>query len=294
MYLTPAQYRAMDTGVKGLEELSDAQLSSRLIAASADVDTFCAVPLTPQRHSFAGGSIVGETHTWVIDPYDVRPRRKAYPYHTPLLELTRMDIHVTPNQYVGLDPEHVYYEQSEGWLEPFDAALTSYGLFGAGVLPFMGATNPWVVLDYTYGYRQEMIQRVYYSEGGWYATSHGFWVTAPVVKVNSSVRVSGYDVDAVEGRIKFTADPPVDGDYVDIEVTTSLPYDIAEATAIIATAKLGDRSWASKGFQGLRDVAVAEVRLTRDQARTSGSDLRANIPMEAQDKLSAYVFRTIR
>jgi hypothetical protein len=205
-----------------------------------------------------------------------------------------MRIHVTSDQYVGIDPAHIHIEGSEGWIEPFDASLTSYGLFGAGVLPFIGATQPWVQLDYTYGYRDQIAQRLYYTEGGWWVANRGSWVSSPVVKVNNVVRPSGYDTDPVEGRIKFTANEPDHDDTVDIEVTSSLPYDIAEATGIIAASKLGDRSWAQKGFTGLRDVAVAEVRLTRDQSRAQGSDARSNIPSEAADKLQAYVFRTVR
>lgn len=293
MYLTPAQFRAMNFGIKAVDSMADAELAAILERASADVDTHCAVPMIPQKHSFTGGTITRETHTWYIDPYATSPRRRAYPYHTPVLEVSRMAIYLDDTSYAEIAPDHIYYEASEGFVEPTDLSLTSYGLFGV-MTNFIGTSQPHVELDYTYGYRERIEQLVYYNEG-WYAASRGFWVTEPEVRVNSNLRPdTDYEVDADEGRIRFTSNAPVDGDSVQIAVTSSLPYDIAEATGIIAASKIYDRSWASSGFGGLRSVAVAEVRLDRDQARAQGSDLRSNIPAEAADKLEAYVFRTMR
>lgn len=293
MYLTPAQFRAMDFGVN-TTGLTDAQLIARLRAASADVDTYCAVPVVPQRHSFSGGTITGETHTWEIDPYATRPKRRAYPYHLPFLELDSFRIHVTPTQYVGIDTDHVRFESSEGFLEPFDAALTSYGLFGAGVLPFIGASQPWLELDYTYGFREAVSQwLVKDATADVWRASHGYWIADPTVHVGGVLRTTGMTFDLTEGTITFTASPPAADVRVEISVVSSLPYDIAEATGIIAAAKLGDRSWASRGFQGLRSVSVAEVRLEREGRRESSTE-RINVPPEAADKLQSYVFRTIR
>jgi hypothetical protein len=295
MYLTPDQFRAMDFGVN-VADLSEAQLTARLRSASADVDSYCAVPLIPQKYSFAGGIVTGETHTWVIDPYSNRPNRRAFPTHTPLVSVETMRIHVTPDQYVEIDPDHVFYSQDEGWIEPFDAALTSYGLFGAGVLPFIGMTQPYVLLDYTYGYREPVSQWLVKDETAdiWRA-SHGYWVADPTVHVDGVLRTTGMTFNQTLGTVEFTASPPAADAVVEIDVISSLPYDIAQATGMIAATKVSDRAWASKGFGGLRTVAVAEVRLERDGARTgSGTSSRSNIPTEAADKLEGYIFRTIR
>jgi hypothetical protein len=157
----------------------------------------------------------------------------------------------------------------------------------------MGASQPWVDLQYSYGYREDVSQWLTKDAvtDVWYA-SHGFWIADPTVHVNGTLVTTGMTFDRTLGTVTFTAGAPAADDTVEITVTSSLPYDIAEATGLIAAEKLVANRLAA--FAGIRDVTVAEVRLTRDEARNQGGDARPNVPQEAADKLESYVFRTIR
>lgn len=297
MYLTPAQFRAMNLGVPNLDTMKDSQLAAILRRASADVDSHCAVPLIPQKHSFAGGTITDETHTWYLDPYATHLTRRVYPYHTPVLEVTSFRVQVTLDQYVEFDEDKIYFEASEGWLEPVDLSLTSYGLFGVSILPFVGLTQPHSKISYTYGYREQISEWLVKDiDADIWRASRGYWIEDTVeLTVDGTPRTADLTIDLVEGTVTFDADPPADEDVrVEINVVSSLPYDIAEATGLIAAAKMYDRSWATRGWGGLRSVAVAEVRVERDTARNQSSESRALVPPEAADILTGYVFTTIR
>ncbi len=97
LYLTPGQYRAMNFGAD-TSSMIDAELAPILVRASADANAFCQVPA---NHSFLGGTIVGETHIWSIDPYDHTPQRRVFPYHRPVISIESMRVYATTTQYLA-------------------------------------------------------------------------------------------------------------------------------------------------------------------------------------------------
>lgn len=294
MYLTPAQFRRMGYGSK-VADLTDAELAAVLMRASSAVDSHCAVPTIPQKHDFRGGSIVGETHTWRVDLYDTMPTRRVFLYHRPVLAASSMRIYATAQQYLEIPASELYYESSEGWIEPASSGLTGYGLFGATVLPFVGFQQPHVVVNYTYGRRETVTERAYYGESGntWVA-SRGSWIGAPEVRVNGVLRnAADYTVDATEGSVTFVANVPDGDDAVTVTYTSSLPYDIAEATGIIAASLLSEQALVSQGLGGVRAFRVAEVSVERSY-RSEGAAAALEIPLEAAAKLEGYIFRSVR
>ena len=296
-YLTPAQFRAMNLGVD-VANWIDVELAALLTRASSAVNNHCLAPTLPVPHDFRGGTIVGETHTWRVDPYDTSPTRRIFPYHRPVIAFTSMQIYATKDQFVEFDAGELYYELTEGWVEPASANLTSYGLWGAAMFPFIGLSEPHVRLDYSYGRRIPTTERFYYSEAisdTWRGTV-GFWSSdAVTVKVNGVDRPSGWAADRTEGTIKFTANVPTAEDAVDVSFVGTLHPDIAMATGLIAAERIGQRNLLAAGFpQGVRSFRVAEVAVERDVVRRSANSPEPlSISPEAADLLEQFVYRPL-
>ena len=295
MYITPERFRAMGFGVK-VDDLSDADLSIILSRAAADIHTYTNVAMQPLPHDFRGGSVVGESHTWRLEPYDTNPSRRVWLYHPPVRVISSARIYMTNDQYVELAPDHLYYEPSEGWIEPTSAALTSFGLFGATVLPFVGLSEPHLVTDYTYGQDYPVTERLYYADSGYrWIGSVGNWRSDPVV-----VRVNGvttpdadYAVDRVEGSITFSQNFPQDGDVVDADYVGSLHPDIALAQGVIAANKVTEKNLVASGMGNLRALRVAELSIERDYRRNSGNETPPTVPPEAAALLDPFVIRAL-
>lgn len=297
MYLTPAQFRARDYGVN-VSDMLDVTLASHLKRAAEDIHTYTCAPTLPVPHDFRGGTISGESHTWPIDQYQREPTIRVFPYHRPVIEVTQARLYVTKTKYIEFSADEIYYEPSEGWVEPISANMTSYGLFGSAVYPMIGLHQPHMVLGYTYGRDIPTTERLYYSDEAltWRA-SVGQWrsgVAYPVVVTVDGVvaNEADYVVDYVEGTIRFTANVPADGQAVDVSFTGSLHPNIAEAHGLITAARIGERGLAAKGMTGLRSIRVAEIALERDFRRQS-QDSDPMIPSEAASLLEPFVFRTV-
>jgi len=298
LYLTPGQFRNLDLGVD-VSGWIDAKLAPKLAQASADVNAFCQAPNVPVPHSFLGGVITGETHSWRTDPFGQRATRRAFPYHTPVRSIESMRIYVTTDQYVDLTPAELYYETSEGWVEPASANLTSYGLFGSSVLPFIGLSDPHATLDYTYGYRiPETVRLWYQGDGGytWRAPS-GFWTSDAIeVRVNDAIADPGdYTIDRTEGTITWDIGTQPSGTArVEADVVSRIPYDISLATGIIAAERISGRAIVEDGFpEGIRSMRVAEVSIDRGLTRVGDVRGGVEIPDKAAELLGTYVFRPL-
>lgn len=288
MYLTPAQFRARDFGVK-VDDLLDVDLASHLRRAAEAVHLHTGAPMLPVPHDFRGGTIVGETHVWPIDPYDRRLHHRVFPKHRPVIEVTSARIYATETQYVTFDASELHYEVSEGWVEPASVNLTSYGLFGAAMLPFVGLERPFLSLDYTYGWIIPFTERIYYSDiGNVWRASTGHWRSDPVtVKVNG-VAHGNFTVDRVEGTITFTSNIPSEDDAVDVTGVGSLPSAIPEAQGIIVAARITEKNLVAQGLGGLRAIRVAELSLERDYRRQDKGTSEVSIPPEAAELLAPY------
>lgn len=298
-YMTPSQLRARDYGID-LTDYTDAQLAAILARSAADLHTYTAAPQLPQPHDFRGGTITGETHTWAVIPYEREPTRRVFLYHRPVLEITTSRIYSTKTQYVEFSPTELYYEPAEGWYEPASANLTSYGLWGAAMAPFIGLTQPHSYTDYSYGYRIARSERLHYSDTGWlWRATTGSWSTAagdePVVDVNGVTRPpADYTIDYIEGTVQFIQNYPVDGDTVDAEYVTTLHPDIAEAQGMISAGRIAERPFAA-AMGGLRRLTVAELTMERGTNARGGGATRTEpaIPQPAADLLEPFIFRSV-
>lgn len=299
MYITPAQFRVKDYGVD-VSSMLDVTLAGYLRRAAEDLHTFTCAPTLPVPHDFRGGAIVGESHTWPIDEYQRQPTRRVFPYHRPVIEVSQARLFATKTQYVEFSAAEIYYEPSEGWVEPVSANMTSYGLFGAAILPFVGLEEPHMVLDYTYGRDIPSAERIYYSDTGttWRATI-GSWRSGddyPVtVTVNGTlIDEASYVVDYVEGTIRFTDDIPTEDDAVDVTFTGSLHPAIPEAQGLIAADRIASKALVSSGMTGLRRLTVAELTMERDMPRRGASDPEPDaIPLAAASLLEPFIFRSV-
>jgi hypothetical protein len=170
--------------------------------------------------------------------------------------------------------------------------MTSYGLFGAAMLPYVGLAHPHVSLDYTYGSLYPTTERIYPDavlDDTWRATV-GFWdATTPIVKVNGTPSVA-FTADAMEGTITFTGTIPEVTDAIDVTYVGTLHPNISRATGIITAGKLVEKNLVAGGLGGLRSLRVAEIAIERAVPRGGTAVIEPpTIPAEAADLLAEFV-----
>jgi hypothetical protein len=285
-YLTPKRYRSLGTGAS-LTGKTDSELSAHIAGASALVNAYCAAPA---GHDFRGGSITDEAHAW--DPGTVKTvgSFRVWPYHRPIKTVVSMEIEVTNNQRISfVNPDSLYVEPSMGYVEPVDLALTSFGVFGYGVLPNIGLKTPVAKLAYTYGWSFEAEEHIATASGtSELQAENQFWTDDDVVVVKNGLTLSsGYTLDRYEGTVAL--DTPADeGDEFVVSYVHTLPTAIAHATGILVTEMLGASSIAKAGLYGLSGIRVKEVELRQSKASFLGTGMS---PL-ASAFLDPYVYRS--
>lgn len=304
MYLTPERYRTMGFGID-LDDpdhpIEDIELRSALHRASAAVDSYCNVPLTPVRFDFRGGTVTGETRSWSVDPYNVSPTPyRFWPVYQPVTAVTQFRIYSTPTVYTEVDADEVFVNNIEGWMEVSSLKLTQFGIFGTGlVTTLIGMYHPQAVVNYTYGWSFPITDEYLEpSDASVYRAQNQWWhaTPAPVVYVNDVEQTTGFTIDYGEGTVTFD-DPLTATDIVTADYSYKLPPAISQATGLIASDFLGESQLAAKEMSGLDMITAGEITLRRSgRPGTSGAQtIVANtIPRAAQTLLSDFIFQTVR
>jgi len=291
LYLTPERFRTMGVG-SDLDGVEEWELRSILESASRMVDSYCNVPLLPSRYSFRGGTMTNEEHEMSYQSRRIRLRSR------PILTLTTLSLYATSTQYLSVNPERVYIEDEEGWIEIVEAGLTSVGLWGAAIFPTIGLEEIIARATYTYGYRFPVEEETLTPTDAltWRAVNQ-FWTDDDVqVYINGVERDDDLTIDREEGTVIFddSETAPDFDDVVTVDYTYSLPYEVARATALIAGSSVSERDLVGKGLGNLAEIAVEEVRLRRD-ARKSGTVVAAEaIPSAAAVLLEGLRFISVR
>jgi hypothetical protein len=291
LYLTPERFRTMGVG-SDLSDVEEWELRSILQSASRSADSYCNVPILPNRFSFRGGTMTNEEHM-MENSRRIRLRAR------PILGVTSLAIYATSTQYLQVNPARLYIEDEEGWVEIVEASLSSVGLWGAAMVPGIGLESFVVRTTYTYGYRFPVVgEYLEPTDARTYRALNQFWLEGGdvTVYVNGTERSTGITVDTEEGSVVFANDvnaPDLD-DVVTADYTYTLPYEVARATALIAASSISERDLVGKGLGNLAEIAVEEVRLRRD-ARKSGTVVSAEaIPSAAVGLLEGFRFISVR
>lgn len=301
MYITPLRVPTMGLGVD-LSNVSPLAIRSACLRSSATIDAVCAVPRLPQKHDFRGGVITKERHDWILDP-DARPRpNRVYLNHEPVVSVERLEIFATNTQKVSIDTSELVINQSGGYVEISSLLLTQYGVFGAGIVPYIGLYHPVIEVDYTYRREFEVVdEEAEFVDGQSYQLQNQFWlVSAPVeVKVDGVVKTvtTDYTINWTEGRIVFTANQPADA-VVEVSYTYTLPHEIHQAAGLLVAEELGEADVRQSGLTGLDSLRVvqgggASVEKTREGSRR-GVKTMSDLPWEISQLLNGYVFLTVR
>lgn len=266
-YLTPERYKTMGFGID-LSDMDNAELAALCAQASAWVDSYCLAPRLPQAHDFRGGVVTGEQHAWRYpeSPFDIG-QRKAYPFHWPITKINQFRIYVTNTQYVEIDPNQLFVNNSLRYVEVVSLALTSAGLFNALIIPNVGLATPTVRMNYEYGWSfQETGEVLEPTDGQTYRAQNQFWHTdagrEPVVMLDGIAQTSGFAIDANEGTVTFDADLEA-GTVVSAAYYYKLPPEIQFATGHIVTWLHSSAEIASRGMARLDSLDIGEVKMRR-------------------------------
>lgn len=263
------------------------------------VNAYCAAPNLPQRHDFRGGTITREQHQWKLGTDYYVGNRRVYPWHTPFRDVNALAIRITNNYSVSLTPTDLFVNGSESYIEVTSLAAVSFGIYPLGVAPNLGLYIPVAEVSYDYGWIfQETDEDLESYDAASYMSGHMSWMTTPVpvIKKNGTVLdPSSYTVDYVEGAIILSSEPGANDSFT-ATYSYSLPGEVQQATGIIASAQLGERSMAQKGMTGLGMIKVDEFQILRMGGR-SGLNPTAlsniEIPGVAQALLSPHRFFSV-
>ncbi len=295
MYITPKRLRYMGLGLS-LTDKTDAELAEHIRNSTQAVDAFCNVPTTPVPHSFKGGVIVGEAHSWGVN----NRNHRLMPFHQPLRAVTALKINATESLYIDFPSASDYYiNPTEGYVEIINFALTKIGLWGQANVPQMGLIDPVAYLDYTYGREIAVVNEEIYSsdgEGVEFMAPDGFWLSSyPVtVKVDGIEMAEGtdYSLDHRGGFVTFTSAVDEE-DVVEISYVYAIPREVARATALGTVTFMGEAGLVAAGLTGVESLKAEELEIRRIGSR-SGAEKGVSLPAAAQSLLYGYVFWTVR
>lgn len=297
-YLTPERFKTMGTGID-LSEVETIALRSAIMRATADINTFCAVPRLPQPYSFRGGTITGEEHIYRTDEWQ-RPRPfRLWPWHTPVRTVTSLrlvwGVQGGNETYLDIDPDNLLISD-QGYIEVSSLNLTQL-VFGDAVMPYIGLHDPIFRTSYTYAYRyvatDEIAEPV---DARTYQAQNQFWTADDVVvKVDGVTQTTGFTIDRTEGWVIFDVMQAPDA-VVALSYVYTMPNDIQQACGVLVARDLGEADLRAKGFEGLVSIRVKDVELRRAVAAksTGTSGNAAEIPAAAAAYLSGWVFETAR
>ncbi len=296
--MSPDRYRAAGYGVD-VTAIEDTELRAILARATALAESYCAVPHLPQKHSFAGGTITAEQHSWRLANEVTYGDRRVYLWHRPVKAVTSFAIRLTPQYSVSVGPGDIFINNSEGYIELVSLAAVSFGIYPVGVVPNLGLLIPVVETSYTYGYEFASVDEpLDITDGRTFRAQYAYWLSdpAPVIEKNgTTVPDTDYTVNYQDGSIRFNALTAAT-DSITASYSYSLPSQILDAIGSIATSMLGERAIASKGLTGLDNIKIAEVSISRVRPGmfgNRGSQSQSVIPEDAKEMLAPFVFRSV-
>jgi hypothetical protein len=295
LYVTPEKYRTMGFGID-LAGIEDVELASILERAAAIADDYCTVPRFPSRHTFFGGSVTAEQHDWTLPESPLeQPRRRVWPMHWPILEITDFKVRVTNTQYVSIAPSEMFINNASRYVEVVSLAFTGVGLFGA-LIPSIGLMRPVAEISYTYGWRFEARSEMLYpTDARTFRAANQFWnsdTNEPVVYLNGVAQNTGFTIDEIEGTVTFDNQLAAT-DVVSADYDYTLPREIKEGVGHIATYLLAGREVQSRGMGGLQSLKVGEVSIVAPSRRLTAESLPILVP-EAASLLADFGFITVR
>ncbi len=297
MYVTPERFRTMGFGANlDAYDSNNVGLRSLLTRASAKVDAALHAPMLPQRHDFRGGSITNEQQRYQMGrgPLELS-QRVFFLRHTPIKAVSRLWIKATNTHYASFSQDEMFISPQLGIVE-ITSLATATGIFGASLIPIVGLTQPIVEVDYTYGYDFEVVDEVLEpTDARLFRAQNQWWTDDPVVvKVNDVETTTGITIDTDEGTVGFDVGLDSD-DVVSASYHHRLPYEISQATGIIAADLVGQERLSALGLTGLRRMRVAEIEVEREGVRVgSAAASQPAIPPAAADLLAGLEFITVR
>lgn len=293
LYVSPDKFRSGGWGID-LSSVEGVELRSILHRASSMVNHFCTVPTLPVEHDFRGGTIVDELGHWDMGSENATSHRRVYPYHRPVRSVSALSLSVTNSQGIVFSAPELYVGDS--FVEVVSMAMTSYGLFGAAIIPAIGLVHPQVKITYSYGYELPVVnEELEVTDSRVFRAANQWWVPAiiPTVRIDGVEADPGdYTIDYDEGTVTLPADDVTASTRVHVDYYHRLPQAIADATSMVAAELLGERNLTRKGLYGLVELAVGEVRVRRDFPRAGIKVVGLND--RAASLLEPYKFMSIR
>jgi hypothetical protein len=276
-YVSPALYRTMGFGVD-LTDLEDSDLNRQLLVASMMINRHCN---QPTRHDFRGGTITDEKHRWEVSNGYAPGTQRIWVDHQPLLAVSQFRIQVTGTQYLEVSTDRLHL--TDKYIEPVIAA-SSIGVWSYSAVPVAGYVIPEARVNYTYGRVIEEVGEVLFPDGGLVFRAANEWWTEDDVAVylNGTLltETTDYTLDRDAGLVTLVAEFDLD-DVVTADYSHKLPWEIRDATGLVATQLLGNRAIVAAGMQGISGIKIEEVeiRQSRDAqaAKTEISGLAAEL-----------------
>jgi hypothetical protein len=279
----------------GTSDVDDEALVPIILRASLAVDRYCAVPMTPDRYSFRGGTVTDEEHRFDLgDGLGALPTQTIWPRSYPLRSVSQMRAYITNSQYVDFATSELFLTKRT--INVTSITLTSVGFFGAIAMPIVGLANPVLRVSYAYGFSfTSTDEYLVNTEGSTYQAQNQFWDTDvdPVIKKNGVIITTGFTVDPVEGKVVMDV-AQTEADVITATYTYPMPAEVSQATGITVAKYLSDREMVGRGMGGLEALRVGEISMERSRSRAVIATKSLDLPNDAMQLLGGLHFMTIR
>jgi len=218
-------------------------------------------------HNEFGAQTYEEQHSWNADS------RRIYLQHWPVIDIARFRVYVSRGEYAEIQPQYVFVNNTQRYLEVISTALIASLL-----APIIGLALAWPVVEVDYAAGGE----------GSFATS-GATLAQAVDAVSTTLQVSGIAPFAVGNVLRLDSEwlevasvavgPPATlqvvarGGFGSIaaahllnasiqRLASRIPYRVKAATAVTVAAWINDQARMAEGMTGVKQATIGSYTVT--------------------------------
>lgn len=261
-YITRAELVALQPKLP-LSEYTDDDQDNIILLSSRVIDSYC--------HTEFGAQVYAEQYEWRTKT------RRCYPDHWPIIAVARFRIAVSNTSYSDIDPDDIYIQNDEHFVEAASMAVV------VGLSPeivSLGMTTPMMEISYAAGYGaftdsgETVSGDLNASDTEIPVSSEAPFGVGDVVRLGDEwVQVSSTEVGKIHvtarGGYGTTATAHTDGTTIEL-LSSSIPSNVKVAAALTAAGWITDQTLQAEGLGGMKQATIGSYSITLANERGVG------------------------